>query len=66
VSPSPGGHFAMIFRACSSLETTQTKLHPTPVILCQESAHTTLSITHHLEVTIHWSSDTPGPQSKQC
>jgi hypothetical protein len=40
-------HKALTFRARSSLAPTQIKPQPTPVILGQESVHTTLSITHH-------------------
>jgi hypothetical protein len=38
---------ATTFRACSSPAPTPVKSQPTPVILSQESVHTTLSITHH-------------------
>jgi hypothetical protein len=38
---------AKTFRARSSPAPTQIKLQPAPVILGQESVHTTLSITHH-------------------
>jgi hypothetical protein len=37
----------MTFHACSSPAPTRVKPQPTPVILSQESVHTTLSITHH-------------------
>jgi hypothetical protein len=35
------------FRACSSPAPTLVKPQPAPTILCLESVHTTLSITHH-------------------
>jgi hypothetical protein len=38
---------ATTFRACSSPAPTRVKPQPAPVILSQESVHTTLSITHH-------------------
>jgi hypothetical protein len=38
---------ATTFRACSSPAPTPDKLQPAPAILCQESVHTMLSITHH-------------------
>jgi hypothetical protein len=38
---------ATTFRACSLLAPTRVKPQPAPAILSQESAHTTLSITHH-------------------
>jgi hypothetical protein len=38
---------ATTFRTCSSPALTRVKPQPAPVILSQESIHTTLSITHH-------------------
>jgi hypothetical protein len=38
---------AKSFHTCSSPATTQTKTHPTPAILGQETVHITLSTTHH-------------------
>jgi hypothetical protein len=38
---------ATTFRACSSLAPTPVKPQPAPIILSQESVHTTLSITQH-------------------
>ena len=55
---------AKTFHTCSSPAPTQIKSQPALAILRQESVHTTLSITHHLRATIHWSSDTPSPQGR--
>jgi hypothetical protein len=47
VCSTPGGPPTYNFHTCSSPAPTPIKLQPTPVILSQESVHTTLSITHH-------------------
>jgi hypothetical protein len=57
-SINPDATLIKTFCACSLFATTQTKLHPTPAVLGQETFYTTLSITRHWKV---WSSDTPGP-----
>jgi hypothetical protein len=46
-SPHLEASSAMTFHACSSPAPTPVKPQPAPAILSQESADTTLSITHH-------------------
>jgi hypothetical protein len=55
----PEATLAKTFHTCSSPATTQTKPHPTLVVLDQESVHTMLSITHHWGATIQMSDHPP-------